>query len=128
MGQDKARRSGISKVHAQEESQGFRYTRGYIYTERTLSGSKEWQVNIESFTFSFGLIALLDELANLTVNEAETDMGTKTGDAATDEPARWRPKVTLRRYSRKSLNITFDASLIYVLYVILTLFQLLIST
>ena len=70
-----------------------------LCTERTCSGSKEWQANIESSTFSFGLIALLDELATLTVNETETDMATRTGDAATDEPARWRPKVTLRRYT-----------------------------
>lgn len=113
MGQVKARRSGVSKVHAQEESQGLRYTRCYSCTERALAGSKEWQANTGSFTFSFGLIALLDELANLTVNEAETDMGTRTGDAATDEPARWRPKVTLRRYTRKTLNVAFDASTTY---------------
>lgn len=51
--------------------------------------------------------ALLDELANLTVNETETDMGTRTGDAATDEPARWRPKVTLRRHMDTVRSIAF---------------------
>ncbi|KAG0280437.1 hypothetical protein BGZ96_001565 [Linnemannia gamsii] len=51
--------------------------------------------------------ALLGELANLTVNEAETDMGTRTGDPATDEPARWRPKIALRRHMDTVRSIAF---------------------
>ncbi|KAG0289612.1 hypothetical protein BGZ97_006425 [Linnemannia gamsii] len=51
--------------------------------------------------------ALLGELANLTVNEAETDMGTRTGDSATDEPARWRPKIALKRHLDTVRSIAF---------------------
>ncbi|KAF9902520.1 hypothetical protein EC991_004812 [Linnemannia zychae] len=51
--------------------------------------------------------ALLDELANLTVTETESDMGTRTGDSATDEPARWRPKVVLRRHLDTVSSIAF---------------------
>lgn len=44
---------------------------------------------------------MLDELASLSVAEAEeleTGNGAKNGEALPDEPARWRPKVTLRRF------------------------------
>ncbi|KAG0373643.1 hypothetical protein BGX24_011424 [Mortierella sp. AD032] len=51
--------------------------------------------------------ALLDELANLTVTETENDMGARTSGGASDEPARWRPKVTLRRHMDTVRSIAF---------------------
>ncbi|KAG0219265.1 hypothetical protein BGX33_003811 [Mortierella sp. NVP41] len=51
--------------------------------------------------------ALLDELANLTVTETNTDMGARTSDPATDEPARWRTKVTLKRHMDTVRSVAF---------------------
>jgi hypothetical protein len=66
---------------------------------------------------------LLGELANLTVNEAETDMGTRTGDSATDEPARWRPKIALKRYTSPAvIVVTFEVSTPLILGAMLTVF------
>ncbi|KAF9923299.1 hypothetical protein FBU30_006640 [Linnemannia zychae] len=54
--------------------------------------------------------ALLDELANLTVTEAEADMDSRSNDPAIDEPARWRPKITLRRHMDTVRSIAFHPS------------------
>ncbi|KAF9989138.1 hypothetical protein BGZ75_007392 [Mortierella antarctica] len=53
---------------------------------------------------------MLDELASLSVAEAEeseNSNGTKNGEALPDEPARWRPKVTLRRHFDTVRSIAF---------------------
>ncbi|KAF9990095.1 hypothetical protein BGZ75_003642 [Mortierella antarctica] len=49
-----------------------------------------------------------DELASLSVDEAEdTEIGSKEGEAGIDEPARWRPKVTLKRHLDTVRSIVF---------------------
>jgi hypothetical protein len=51
--------------------------------------------------YTYTYLGMLDELASLNVSETEivdSNGGPKESDAATDEPARWRPRVTLRRY------------------------------
>ncbi|KAG0043205.1 hypothetical protein BGZ83_011712 [Gryganskiella cystojenkinii] len=53
---------------------------------------------------------VLDELANLNVSETEiveSNGGTKEGDSGADEPARWRPRVTLRRHMDTVRSIAF---------------------
>ncbi|KAF9289105.1 hypothetical protein BGZ68_010060 [Mortierella alpina] len=53
---------------------------------------------------------MLDELASLSVAEAEeleNGNGAKNGEALPDEPARWRPKVTLRRHFDTVRSIAF---------------------
>ncbi|KAF9964414.1 hypothetical protein BGZ70_006497 [Mortierella alpina] len=52
--------------------------------------------------------AILDELASLSVAEAEdTEIGSKESEAGIDEPARWRPKVTLKRHLDTVRSIAF---------------------
>ncbi|KAF9278209.1 hypothetical protein BGZ68_008705 [Mortierella alpina] len=49
-----------------------------------------------------------DELASLSVAEAEdTEIGSKESEAGIDEPARWRPKVTLKRHLDTVRSIAF---------------------
>ncbi|KAI7823326.1 WD40-repeat-containing domain protein [Gamsiella multidivaricata] len=54
-----------------------------------------------------------DELESLWISESEsmeTSGGTKTSDALEDEPARWRPKLTLRRHLDTVRSIAFHPS------------------
>ncbi|KAG0254932.1 hypothetical protein BG011_005421 [Mortierella polycephala] len=52
--------------------------------------------------------AVLDELATLSIAEAEdTEVGGKEGNVATDEPARWRPRITLKRHLDTVRSIAF---------------------
>lgn len=51
---------------------------------------------------------MLDELANLNVSPTDTldsNGGTKESDPVAEEPARWRPRVTLRRYIDREFEV-----------------------
>ncbi|KAG0204152.1 hypothetical protein BGX28_003803 [Mortierella sp. GBA30] len=52
--------------------------------------------------------AILDELASLCATEVEdSEVGSKESERRVDEPARWRPKVTLRRHLDTVRSIAF---------------------
>ncbi|KAF9897517.1 hypothetical protein BX616_005468, partial [Lobosporangium transversale] len=52
--------------------------------------------------------AMLDELASLSVTEDDVaDVGSKDGEPLSDEPPRWRPKITLRRHMDTVRSIAF---------------------
>ncbi|KAF9984198.1 hypothetical protein BGZ65_000809 [Modicella reniformis] len=50
---------------------------------------------------------MLDELANLSIMDTDVDGGTKEADPLNDEPARWRPKITLKRHMDTVRSIAF---------------------
>ncbi|KAG0300443.1 hypothetical protein BGZ98_009173 [Dissophora globulifera] len=50
---------------------------------------------------------VFDELENLSISENEVAEKTKGVDSQPDEPARWRPKVTLRRHMDTVRSIAF---------------------
>ncbi|KAF9355083.1 hypothetical protein BGX34_010655 [Mortierella sp. NVP85] len=84
-----------------------------ISSERLNKMVKEWDKSKQGSIMwmethhIINVLGMLDELASLSITDADVDGGTKEADTLPDEPPRWRPKVTLKRHMDTVRSIAF---------------------